>query len=333
MLRQGNKSCGPFLLRTLRLALVLPLVAHAAPRPQPSVRLQLASLGVPGIPQFLQGQGASLLTVHFVDPTHILVTYNLRDLVERIPNDPPGDTDRSTAALLLELPSGKVLARTRWHLHDYSQYLWSLGNGRFLLRMHSTLTSIAPLANLATGDAFRQTPFVQVPGTIDAIIVAPEGDLATLEASPPRKPKPPPGPVTFLNAGDPDARPPENVFFVRVSGTGSPESPVRATSAGSVKAERVAPLPLNGRGYLSVTSQKHMRWTMQFNSFDGPIRKLSYVDSSCAPWMQFVSPSQFLVFSCRGSDDRILLSAFDFSPQEMWEEPMGSSSPTAFLYA
>ncbi|HEY5330258.1 MAG TPA: hypothetical protein VIJ79_10270 [Acidobacteriaceae bacterium] len=334
MLRQGNKSCGPFLLRTLRLALVLPLVAHAAaPRPQPAVRLQLADLGVPGIPQFLQGQGASLLTVHFVDPTHLLVTYNLRDLVERIPGDPPGDTDRSTAALLLELPSGKVLARTRWHLHDYSQYLWSLGKGRFLLRMHSTLTSFAPLANLASGNAFRQTPFVQVPGTIDAIIVAPEGDLVTLEASPPRKPKPPSGPVTFLNAGDPDARPPENIFFVRVSGTGSPESPVLATSAGSVKAERVAPLPLNGRGYLSTTSQKHMRWTMQFNSFDGPVRKLSYVDSSCAPWMQFVSPSQFLVFSCRGSDDRILLSAFDFSPQEMWEEPMGSSSPTAFLYA
>src|SRR5665213_1459654 len=159
MVRQRDKSHGPFLLRTLRLASVFALAAlaaltaHAAPRLQPAVRLQLADLGVPGVPQFLQGQGASLLTVHFVDPTHLLLTYNLRDLVERIPGDPPGDTDRGVGALLLELPSGKVLARTRWHLHDYGQYLWSLGNGRFLLRMHSTLTSIAPLADLAAGDA------------------------------------------------------------------------------------------------------------------------------------------------------------------------------------
>jgi len=338
MVRQGKKTRGlflPFFLRLTPLLALIPAVGANAigPRLQPTVRLQLADLGVPGVPQFLQGAGASLLTVHFVDPTHLLVTYNLRDLVERIPDDPPGDSDRATAALLVELPSGKVLARTRWHLHDYGQYLWALGNGRFLLRTHSTLMAIAPLANLASGNAFRQTPFVQVPGIIDAVIVAPEGDLVTLEASPPPKPKPAPGPVTFLNTGDPLARPPENIFFVRVSGTGAPDSPIVASAAGSVKAERAVPLPLNGRGYLSVTSEKRMRWTIHFNSFDGPSRKLSYVDSSCNPWMQFVSPSQFIVFSCRGSDDKILLSAFDFSPQEMWEEPMGNTTPTGFLYA
>ena len=72
----------------------------AAPRPQPAVRLPLTGFGIPGAPQFLLGLGASLLTVHFVDSTHLLVTYNLRDLVERIPGDPPGDSDRGTAALL-----------------------------------------------------------------------------------------------------------------------------------------------------------------------------------------------------------------------------------------
>jgi hypothetical protein len=275
-----------------------------------------------------------MLSVHFVDSRHLLVTYSLRDLVERIPNDPPGDADRAVAAVLVELPSGKILARTRWHLHDYSQYIWSLGHGRFLLRMHSTLTAIAPMVNLASGDAFRQTPFIHLPETIDAILVAPEGDLVTVEASPPPKPKPPPGPVTFLNVDDPNKRPPEDFFFVRVTGDGSVGSPIQAVAAGSVKADRVAPLPLNGRGYLSVTSEKRMRWTMHFNSFDGESRKLSWIDSSCQPWMQFVSPSQFIVFSCRGSDDKIMLSAFDFKPQEMWEEPMGGASPIGrFLYA
>src|ERR1700712_4500981 len=133
--------------------------AHALPRaPQPTLKLKLTALGFPGVPQALQEAGASMLTVHFVDGTHLLVTYSLRGLVERIPGDPVSDDDRAVAGLLVGIPRGKGLARTRWHLHDHGQYLWSLGNGRFLVRMRSTLIAVAPLANLATADPFHQIP-------------------------------------------------------------------------------------------------------------------------------------------------------------------------------
>jgi hypothetical protein len=73
---------------------------------------------------------------------------------------------------------------------------------------------------------------------------------------------------------------------------------------------------------------------MQFDSFDGETRDLSYVDSSCQPRMQFVSPSQFVVFSCRGSDDKIMISAFNFASRETWEEPLGGATPFAhFAFA
>src|ERR1700712_5212257 len=236
-------------LRALTALLVLTaLAAHALPRaPQPVLKLNLTELGFPGVPQALQEAGASTLTVHFVDGTHLLVTYSLRGLVERIPGDPVNDDDRAVAALLVEIPSGKVLARTRWHLHDHGQYLWSLGNGRFLVRMRSTLVAVAPLANIGTADPFRQMPFVQTHGVIDAILVSPEGDLVTVETSPPRKPV---EPRTMLNMHDPyvrPERPPETFHFVRVSGSGGPESPLKAEVSGSVRARGVGLIPVNTR--------------------------------------------------------------------------------------
>ncbi len=310
--------------------------AQASPRgTQPVLKLKLTDLGYPGVSHALLDAGASMLTVHFVDDKHVLLTYSLRGLVERIPGDPPTDDDRAVAALLLELPSGKILARTRWHLHDHGQYLWALGGGRFLLRTHSTLVAVAPLANLRTAEPFRQMPFAHSTDVVDAVLVSPEGDLVTLETSPPRKPPPLPRPVNLTNApAEKEPDPPETFRFLRVAGSGSPESPVRSISAGAVKTRSVGLLPVNGRGYLFAKSEKHGRWAMHFDSFDGETRKLSNVDSSCAPRMQFVSPSQYLVFSCRGTDEKIMISEFNFTAHETWEEPLSGSNPYAhFAFA
>src|SRR4051794_31376739 len=79
---------------------------YALPRgPQPAVTIQLADIGFQGVPQALVEAGASMLTVHFVDNTHLLVTYGLRGLVERIPGDPPDDNDRAVGAVLVDLPT------------------------------------------------------------------------------------------------------------------------------------------------------------------------------------------------------------------------------------
>jgi hypothetical protein len=317
------------------LLLVLTAVyGHALPHAaQPAVKIQLADIGFQGMPQALLEAGASMLTVHFADSTHLLVTYGLRGLVERIPDDPPDHNDRAVGAVLVELPSGKVLARARWHLHDHGQYLWSLGGGRFLLRTSSTLTSIAPLANLASTEPFQQTPFIHVPGVIDAVLVSPEGDLVTVEASTPRKPHAE-HPVLMVHNDEPKEPTHEMFYFVRAMGAGTAESPVRAVAAGALRTPRAGLLPVNGRGYLLAHSEKRSRWTMQFDSFDGETRDLSYVDSSCPPRMQFVSPSQFVVFSCRGSDDKIMISAFNFASRETWEEPLGGATPFAhFAFA
>src|ERR1035441_2969197 len=130
-------------------------VAHDSEGP---LRIPLAPMGYQAIvPEFMLA-GGSALTVHFVDKDHLLITFAVRRLMKREVGDPPNDEDRTIAAFLVELPSGKVLAQTEWRVHDRSQYLWSLGHGRFLLRVHESLTTFSPLGSADPSDAFRQGP-------------------------------------------------------------------------------------------------------------------------------------------------------------------------------
>ena len=132
-----------------------------------------------------------MLTLHFIGDKHLLVTFEARALLKRIPGDPPDDQDRNIRALLLELPSGRILARTDWRLHDRGQYLWNLGHGRFLLRLHNTLTTIAPLANLSASEPFHQRPFLDVVGRqIGTLLLTPGADVLTIETKAPKTASP-----------------------------------------------------------------------------------------------------------------------------------------------
>jgi hypothetical protein len=337
----------------------------AVPRgPQPVVRIPLENIGFPGYSANLMQIGPSVLTVNFADATHLLVTYSLRGLVERAEDDDPNEQPRAVGGLLVELPSGKVVARTRWHMHDYAQYLWPLGDGRFLVRIGRKLLAIAPAANLASGNAFHETLFLEPKQPIDLVVVSTDGKLVTVESSPRKRVRPAQpvltprvpatqtaadpaassssGPGTAAANADADteeepavpARRVETFDFLRVTGAGTPASPVHAVLAGSALVGNMARLPLSSEGYLYATREVKSTWRMKFESFDGEVRPLSTVESSCPPHLQFVGPAQFLTFTCRGADDRLMLSSFDFVPVERWEDPMrGNNAFVHFAYA
>ncbi|HEV2619193.1 MAG TPA: hypothetical protein VGU23_04565, partial [Acidobacteriaceae bacterium] len=105
-----------------------PLRAGAGP-----VEIPLSWLGYQPPAEDFMLAGSSMLTVDFVDADHLLVTFGVRRLMKREPDDPASDDDHTIGAFLVEVASGKVLARTEWRAHDRRRYLWSLGHGRFLL--------------------------------------------------------------------------------------------------------------------------------------------------------------------------------------------------------
>jgi VWFA-related protein len=81
-------------------------------------------------------------TIHFIDRDHILLTYNPKKMIRRLPECPPTHEDHFINAAVLEVRRGTVLHSVEWYLHDGRRYLWPLGSGKFLLRRLNTLYEI-----------------------------------------------------------------------------------------------------------------------------------------------------------------------------------------------
>lgn len=313
----------------LRLALLVLLSCSQlyARNPQPVTRIPLDQFGFqPLIAQFLL-DGSSLLTLHYVDDSHLLLTFNSRRLITRIPGDPLEDRDRTVDALLLELPSGRVLARTEWRLHDHGQYLWSLDHGHFLLRIRNTVTTFAPLDNLEKGDPFIQQSFLRTSRKIVTIRLSPLADFVTVETVESPSVSADPDLVASSLQGPAAPFPPSDVQlnFYRLTPPGPTHDRFIPRVAGFALSKQAVDLPVNATGYLRVLDQGHQRWAFDFKPYTGKVLELALYDSTCRPYPIIVSASEFVTFGCHGDGGRQQLAAFNFRGDQMWEQTLSGS--------
>ncbi len=298
------------LLLTLTTA---PLIAKG---PEPTTRIPLQEVGfLPVSPQFLLA-GSSMLTLHYVDDKHLLVTFNSKRLLKRLPNDPPEDQDRNVDAVLMEVPSGRILARTGWRLHDHAQYLWSMGHGRFLLRVRDTLTTFAPVANLSTGQPFLERSFIDANRRIEALLFSPDADLLILETM--DRSRVLPSDYTTTNSEQADNSKAVTINFFRVSLEGS--DGVLLRPAGEGHSRIPGRIPATAAGYLALLDQGRDHWAFDFNSYGGKVSELSPFDSSCRPLPLFVTRSEFIAFGCHGGRGQQTVGAFNLRGEDMWEQ-------------
>jgi hypothetical protein len=312
---------------------------QAARGPEPSLRIPLENLGFqPQSTQFMLA-GSSMLTLHYVDDQHLLLTFSARHLLKRLPDDPADDQDRNIDAVLLEVPSGRILAQTTWRMHDHGQYLWALGHGHFLLRIRDSLTIFAPMANLSTGEPFAESPFlVAVDRRIAAVILSPDADLLTVESVKRTPPAPKPKPNLF--GPDPPASPQleertgVQINFYRLRLTSGPTPSILPAFAGAVVARRTGGIPATTAGYLAVIDQGHYHYAFDFHSYSGKVDELSPFDSTCPPAPLFVSHSEFIAFGCRNGHAMQALAGFNMRGQETWEQGLfGDFIAPSLVYA
>ena len=297
--------------------------------PQPWVTMSLRTLGVPAIPTSFMQSGASMLTLDLVDETHLLLTFSSRGLVPRVPGDPPEDEDRMVAAELVELPTCRILARADWHMHDHGRYLWRLGKGRFLVRTRHELFAITPRARLETADPLRPMRFPTREGTPVVAVVSPDKAMVMVETLAPKEK----GRVETAGGGMivSDPRPTVMIDFYRMSGGDAPGVPLTLKGAGMVKAPAPMLLPMDADGYLWPSDSKHGTWPVSFNELGGREVKIATVNSSCPPRLQMVSRSQFLAFTCKGSEGRVNLKSYGLDGHETWEETLTGTYGTPEL--
>src|ERR1035437_10265501 len=238
---RGGK--GSLWRRVAVLAACAALAAGTARAREPEpLRIPLEPLGYqPLLPEFLLA-GSPMLTVDFVDNDHLLITFGVRRLMQREPDPPADDDDRTIAAFLVELPSGNVLARTECREHDRWRYLWNLGHGRFLLRVRDNLTLLAPMEASDPANAFRQTPRLLIELHIVHVLVSWNSDLLTVEtvlraARPGEAEDENGGP---LIPGDPA---PVQLDFYRLVSQGGPAGKLVAVTAGAIRARTAGSAP------------------------------------------------------------------------------------------
>ena len=323
----------------------------AGPRTSgPELKIPLEPIGfLPPAARMLAG-GGPLFTLNYVDDTHLLFTYYTRGLLPRLLDATPDDSDGLVAGVLLELPSGKVLARTQWRMRDRDQYLWSIGHGRFLVRIRSRLVLLNPMGNLGSGDAFEEEPFGTFARQIGFITTSPGGDLLIVETVPPPKPrliggaasaaalaatqspKPKPEP----------AKPDVQVFFFRMVLDKKPGQPevLQRRSAGVVAALNLISVPANAEGFLSTIQESRGVYLFDFHTHDGKNAELSPYETTCAPHPFFVSRSEFIAFGCHGTD-KPQIGGFNLKGEHAWIEvlsndhlsPLIVSAPAAGRFA
>jgi hypothetical protein len=243
---------------------------------------------------------------------------------------PPDDDDRVVGAYLVELPSGRVLARTEWRLHDRLQYLWSLGHGRFLLRVRDRLSVIAPIEAGNAGDPFRETTLLRVERHIVALLVSSNCDLLTVETT--RRATGPDevGEISFGNPAGKDPAPVQ-INFYRLNGSGGD---LVATPAGAIRTQSAISLPLTTAGFLDVIEGGKGRWLFNFDEHAGKVDELAEYDTNCFPKPMFIGHSEFVAFGCRGGEGKQDLVGFNLKGDEMWRLSFYDSyiSPT-FAFA
>lgn len=320
----------------LAFSLCMPAArAAGTARPQDVVaRFELGPMGYEGLQTDYLMAGSPMLTVDFVDDTHLLVTFEVRRLMKREAKTQPGESDRTVEACLVELPDGKVLARTEWRLHDRAQYLWNLGRGKFLLRVHDDLSVFSPMA-AGPDDAFRMSPFLETQRHIIAILVSADRDLLTVESV--KRPDAAAGDISVRVGADPT---PVQINFFRLK-TDDADHKLVAVSAGAIRTKVPVALPMTTAGYLDVLEGGKNTWYFNFDEHAGKTDELLAFDTTCFPRSVFVDRSEFVVFGCKGGDERRMFAGFNLRGEEMWQQgfyesyaaPTFSFAPAAGRFA
>ena len=317
---EQSRICGSFtfVFSVLILLFMGPSATAFARGPQPAIAIPLDPLGFQPLSQHNLLGGSSMLTLDYVDDTHLLLTFNARRLIRRIPGDPPTDEDRNVDALLLELPSGRVLARAEWQLHDHGQYLWNLGHGQFLVRVRDDFAILAPLANLKRGEPFQMRPFLRSTRRVEVVSVSADAAFLTVESSPPQ---PPVSDDQIASQSDPARRPDPSdiqINFYRLR-FAEKDGFVQAKDVGAVRANHIVELPTTPGGILQVLDQGHQRWAFNFKTYSGKLKELALFDSTCRPIPVFISLSEFIAFGCHGGSIRQELAGFNLRGDATWE--------------
>ncbi len=273
------------------------------PDPQADFRIPVAPLGYVAPSSFYLTARLSSISLDFIDNDRLLFTFRVAGLMKRMPDDPPDDEDQTIRALVLELPDGKVTAKSEWRVHDRSRYLWRMADGKFLLRQRSSL--------YLTDRSLALLPYISSPYPLESVQVSPDRSLIVMEAKSSKES----GSTLASTAptlGDAaPERKPVQIFILRAA---TRKLIARAETLDAVE------VPMLGEGHLLAVAGRQNQWLIRYAPFAGDERTLTEVESACHPTEEPVSKDVTLVMTCPRSGDDHLVSAVNAEGKKLWQQ-------------
>lgn len=271
--------------------------------PKPDFRIPVATLGYIAPSSFYLTARLSSISLDFIDKDHLLFTFRVPGLMKRLPNDPPDDEDQMIRAVVLELPDGKVTAKTDWRMHDRSRYLWRLADGHFLVRQRSSL--------YLTDSSLELHSYISVDTALESVQISPDRKLIVVEAEG-KKQKPETVASTAPTLGDPAPESkPVQVLILRA------ETRTLIARAETLNAVEI---PMMGEGRVEAIPGNQNRWLIRYLPFHGAARTITQVESSCHPTEETVSSNDMLVMTCPRSGDGHQVFAVSLDGRTLWQQ-------------
>jgi hypothetical protein len=317
------------------------------PSVPPAFSIPVRPLGYFAPGRFYLGRHNRLVSLDFIGEDRILFTFQVPGLMERQGDGSLKTDERQIRAVVVTLPSGKIESEAQWTLHDRVRYLWMLKDGNFLLRDQD---------GIQEGEANLQLkPYLDFPGRLLWLELNPAQQFLSVNfLEPSAKPKDERqdsnamnaaigegGSKTMLQPAAPVLKPNLVVRTLnRETGKVMMESSVglavpQPVSDGytSVEEGMLAGLlqrtqvPINAEGHVETRRDNDNLWLLNLKQFDGGVKFLNRIASTCEPSSEFTSERVLLVTACNefGGWDLVALSSLGgrlwgkrISDHEVW---------------
>jgi len=279
-----------------------PLSAQENPSPvesqaQPSSRIDLSAIDFHEPSRMDRtAEYQPSVSLDFVDSTHVLLTFNRKQLLKRLPECTPDHEDRLMHAAILEIPSGNVVAEADWYLHDRRRYLWPLSPGKILLRRLNSLYLV--------DSSLHETLLLKSPKDLLWVSVTPDGSQIIAETENDKK------------AADSTHRSP---------GKAQPKYVVKFLEVKTLAVQRTllfnnfTNLTGTSSGYADVIRKGDI-WLLRFGPTATKRHNLARVRSQTLPTVLYPTDNTVLVGRCAASGCNYGVTAFTLTGHRLWRQ-------------
>jgi len=254
---------------------------------QPEVRIPVVPLGYlpPGdLPAFYY---YAMVELHFIDADDLMFAFNTPGLLKRDDNCPDSDVQRRVHAVVLQLPSGRVLKQANWELYDFMDFLWGLGKGKLLLRRCNQFDSI--------GADLDPQVLIQGVGTVEDVSFSPDHSMVVVQ----EKVKPDAedklsGALPSMLAQETEAQR-TNVSFIQLN-------PLHMIAHAEIAVP--SEIPVIANGLFEVLTAPDDQWVINLQVFHQAERQIATIHSLCPPAVQAISNTVFMAATCSKNNQK-----------------------------